>query len=360
MVLTESGAAEEALPSLAEAQQRFQLLADAGDTSAEGMASAAITVTAGCLVHLGRYDEAAAAYEEGIRRDGKLNDRRGIAVGKGNLGTVRIFQKLYAEALELHTEARKTFESLGEPGGVATSWQQIGMAHKGTGQLEQAERAYRQALAIEVQQKNLAGEAHSLGELGNLYNEMGRLEEAVTFYRQAADIYTKLQDLRWEGAARNNLARTLIKLHRFEEARRELQCAIECKKPFGHVAELWKTWAILYNLEQATGNPQAAAEARRQAIESYASYRRAGGASQSNVAELYDMVIQAIQQGATTEVEQQLAELSREDLPLSSMALLSKLQAILRGDRDRALADDPDLYYGDAAELQLLLEQLSA
>ena len=62
----------------------------------------------------------------------------------------------------------------------------------------------------------------------------------------------------------------------------------------------------------------------------------------------------------TTELEQRLAEPSRENLPSSSMALLSKLQAILRGDRDRALADDPDLFFMDTAELRLLLERLSA
>jgi len=96
------------------------------------------------------------------------------------------------------------------------------------GQYEQAERAYRQSLAIWVQQGNRAGEADSLNELGNLYNAMGRLEEAVTFYRQAVDIYVRLQNLIGEGRARNNLANTLIKLRRYDEARRELQRAIEC------------------------------------------------------------------------------------------------------------------------------------
>jgi tetratricopeptide (TPR) repeat protein len=264
-----SGAAEEALPLLTEAQQRFQLLADAGNTGAEYMASAAITEIADCLRNLGRYDEAAAAYEEGIKRCEKLDDRRGTAVDKGQLGTVRLLQKRYAEALEIFTEARKTFESLGEPGGVATFWHQIGVVYKQAGQFEQAEQAYRQALAIDVQQKNLASEASSLGELGLLYNEMGRLEEAANFYRQAADIHVKLQDLRYEGIDRSNLAITLIRLQRFEEARRELPRAIECSKPFGHVAKPWMTWAILHDLEQATGHLQAAAEARRQAIESY-------------------------------------------------------------------------------------------
>jgi tetratricopeptide (TPR) repeat protein len=264
------------------------------------MISAAITECAGCLVNLGRYDAAAANYEEGIRRDEKLGDRRGVAVGKGNLGTVRLRQKRYAEALELYTEARKIFESLGEPGTVAVFWHQIGIVHREAGQLKQAEEAYRQALAISVQQKNLAGEARSLAELGNLYNQMRRLEEAVTFYRQAADIYViyvELQDLRYEGIVRNNLARTLIELQRFEEARRELQRAIECNKPFGHAVEPWKTWDTLHDLEQVTGHSQGAAEARRQAIESYSSYRCADGESQSPRAQLYDLVRQAIQQG---------------------------------------------------------------
>ncbi|MDQ3959292.1 MAG: hypothetical protein M3255_03165 [Pseudomonadota bacterium] len=70
--------------------------------------------------------------------------------------------------------------------------------------------------------------------------------------------------------------------------------------------------------------------------------------------------MQAIQQGATTEAAAKLAELSKADDPPQFTALLSKLQAILRGDRDPALADDPDLVYGDAVELQLLLEGLSA
>ena len=60
-----------------------------------------------------------------------------------------------------------------------------------------------------------------------------------------------------------------------------------------------------------------------------------------------------------TEAEQQLAELAA-DAPPWGKALFSKLQAILRGDRAPALAEDPNLPYRDAAELQLLLERLGA
>lgn len=360
-VLKTGGAAEEALAPLAEAQQRFQSLADAGGTSAARMAAVAITEQADCLMFLGRYDEAAAAYEEGIRRAEASGDRRGAAVGKIQLGTVRMYQKRYAEALERYAEARVTFVALGEPGSVATIWHQIGMVHKRAGQFDQAEQAYRQSLALEVQQKNRAGEASSLTELGNLYDQMGRLEEAATFYRQAAEIAVQLQDLQKEGLRRNNLAATLIKLERYDEARNALLRAIECKQAFGHAAQPWTAWNILHDLEQATGHVQAAAEARGKAVAAYLAYRRAGGESQANTAPLYALVAQALQDGtpdALTAAAAQLTAQAEPDDPAWFTALLDKLQAVLRGTRDPALAADPALSYGDAVELQLLLEKL--
>jgi hypothetical protein len=151
-----------------------------------------------------------------------------------------------------------------------------------------------------------------------------------------------------------------IKLQRYDEARRELLRAIECKPPFGHAAQPWTTWAILYDLEQATGNAQAAEAARGEAIASYLAYRRVGGESQSNAAQLFAIVFQTIQQGATTEAEQYLDERPKEDHPLWAKTLAAGLRAILRGDRDPALATDPNLDYRNAAELQLLLEALQS
>ncbi|HEV7857606.1 MAG TPA: tetratricopeptide repeat protein [Pyrinomonadaceae bacterium] len=357
-VLKRGGAAEEALTQLAEGRRRFQALADEGDTSAEGPASVAITESGDCLRDLGRLDEAAEAYQEAIRRNEKLEDQRAIAVSKGQLGTVRLLQGQYEEALEIYTAAKDIFASMGEPGSVATLWHQIGVVHRYAGQYEQAERAYRQSLAIAVQQKNLSDEGLSMGELGNLYDALGRLEESVRCYLQAADIYIKLQDQRYEGVVRNNLANTLIKLQRYDDARRELLRAIECKKPYGHAAESWKTWAILYNLEQATNQVEAAGQARQQAIESYLSYRRAGGQNMSQGDQLCTMTAQAIKQGETTKAEQALAKMTGADVSPSVKVLISRLESILRGERNPALADDPDLYYRDAVELRLLLEVL--
>ena len=227
---------------------------------------------------MGRLDEAAAAYEESIRRAEKLGDDRDVAVGKSQLGTVRMQQRRYKEALKAYEEARERFTRLDEPGTVAVIWHQTGMVYQEAGQPEAAEDAYRKSLAIKVRLGDVAGQASTLGQLGNLYDDvLDRPEEAAAFYRQAADKYVEIGDVAKEGAARSNLGDTLRKLRRLDEARQEIRRAIECKAQFGHASEPWKTWDILADIETDAGNPTAAAEAKRKAIECYLAYRRDGG-----------------------------------------------------------------------------------
>jgi tetratricopeptide (TPR) repeat protein len=359
-VLKKGGAAEAALSSIDEAYRRFQRLADQGNTSAAGMASASLTEKGDCLCHLGRLEEAASAYEAGIQIDEKSNRLRDVAVGKFQLGRVRNLQKHYDEALNAYNEALKIFEDLGEPASVAVIWHQIGMAHEESNRFEAAEQAYRQSLAIEVQQNNPAGEASSLGQLGNLYNNMGRLEEAVIFYRQAGDKYVEIKDMASEGLARNNLAMMLIKLKRYDEARQDVLRAIECKKPYGHAAEPWKTWHILCNLEQAVGNLEAADRPRDQAIQLYLAYRRDGGENHEAGGRLCHEFREALQENKTGKMATRLTELSNQPgIDQSLKLLISKLQALLAGSRDPGLAADPELHYTYAAEILFLLEELS-
>ncbi|MCP4647184.1 MAG: hypothetical protein GY852_05515, partial [bacterium] len=91
-VLKKGGASEQAIKPISEAQRRFQAIADQGNTSAARMASACFTEQGSCLFDLGRLNEAAEAYEEGIKLGEERDAVRDIAVGKLNLGTVRLYQ----------------------------------------------------------------------------------------------------------------------------------------------------------------------------------------------------------------------------------------------------------------------------
>ena len=361
-ILKNGGAQVQALTYSKQAQQGFAALPG---TSAFRMASICHLDMGDCLLFLGRLDEAAAAYQEGIDGAKALDDRRTIAVGKMQLGSVYMLQKNPAEALAAYEEARKTFEALNEPASVATVWHQIGMVHVDTGNIDAAEAAYRNALAIAIQEQDLPKQSATYNKLGNLFDSHGRLEDAVINLRRAADIAVQQNDLANEGKHRNNLADTLIKLGEFDEARHELSRAIECDSHFGHAAEPWKTWNILHDLERADpkGDPARAAEARQSARRLFLAYRRDGGENHHFLGQLCQGLAEAIPAGETDALRETLTQLKSQadqlDDPTAFLTLLRTLTSILDGARDPALADDPDLYFQDAVEIQLLLEALA-
>ncbi len=361
-VLQTAGGAEQALPLLDEARQRFEAVAKADSgRAAERMASVCLAEQGDCLRALGRLDEAAAAYEENIRRAERLDDARQVAVGKGQLGSVRMKQRRYPEALAAHAEARERFTQLDEPGTVAVSWHQTGMVYQKAGQPDAAEDAYRKSLAIKVRLGDVAGQASTLNQLGILYGSVpGRLEEAVAFYRQAVDKSVESRDVAKEGTRRSNLAATLSKLQRFDEARQEIHRAIECKAQFGHASEPWTTWHILANIETDAGNPAAAAEAQRKAIASYLAYRREGGENHYNDGRISLAVTQPLLAGDPTQAASLLEELAANPDAAWLLPFIHALQAIVSGSRDITLADAPELEYRMAAEIHLLIETLES
>jgi tetratricopeptide (TPR) repeat protein len=352
-------AAEAALQPIDEAYRRFQQLADQGNNRAARMTALSFEEKGHCLLYLGRYEEAVSAYSEVVTISQKLKDGREVAVAKAQIGTVRMFQRRYDEAFKVYNEALKLFTELGEPATIAGAWHQIGIVHEQSNRFEEAEQAYQQALAIFVQQNNRVGEASSLNQLGVLYDRMNCLEESVTFHKKAADINFIIKNQVGEGDSRCNHAISLIKLRRYDEARQEILRAIECYKPYGHAAEPWKTWNILCEIEQAEGNPEAAAQAREQAIQLYLAYRRDGGENHEPGGRMCAWFEKELQNQEPEEIKKQLAGYENDPKILPSLKpLIPKLQAILDGSRDPGLAVDPELGVSNAAEILLILEKL--
>jgi tetratricopeptide (TPR) repeat protein len=359
-VLEKGGGPEQALPLLDEAQKRFEAVERDRPGRGATMTSACFTKRGDCLLGLGRLDEAASAYEESIRRDEQRGAERDIAVGKANLGAVRLTRRRYKEALQAYEEARELFTLLNEPGSVAVIWHQTGSVYQAAGQPEAAEDAYRKSLTIKVRLGDVAGQADTLGQLGIFYDGvLGRPEQAVAFHRQAADKYVEAGDEAGEGRTRSNLAGTLQKLGRFEEARHEVHRAIECKEPLGHAVSIWTSWSILNKIETADGNPTAAAEADRKAIEHYLAYRRDGGENHYPDGRICLAVTQALLTDGPAAAASLLQQFAADpDLPAKLGPFIQALQAIIAGSRDRTLAEAADLDYTMAAEILFLIETL--
>jgi len=310
-----SGDVEAALPHLDRALQQFENLKN------DRMAIAALTDKADGLADLGRFEDAAKAYEQVIAMAEQQENRRAVAVGKGQLAAVRGDQKNFPEALRLYSEALEDFERIHEPATVANLWHRVGIVYQDAGDYQAAEDAYQKSLNLSVQTGNRADQAATLGQLGNLYSALGRTEDAVRLFRQAAEIFVALGDLRSEAGARNGIAIGLTGLRRFDEARSEIERAIECRRPLGHAAEPWTSFNILSNLERAVGNQSAALAAWKQAVTAYFAHRSEGGAAQFDTTELVSRVKQN---------------------PAAA----------------RAALNNPDLAYRVAAEIMLALERL--
>ena len=306
----------------------------------------------------GPYAWMADILEELIAYGEEIDAEQLLADCSFELALMHLDQKRYDDALNLYNQALKHYDALYQLGSVANTWHQIGRVYKEQGQFDRAEHAYKQALMIDHKREDDEQEGVTLGELGTLYDDMGLLEEGASFHQQAINRSVEQHDQFREGLRRTNLAHALIGLQRYDEARQELSKAIKLKKRYGHRARPWTTWGNREYLEQADGHPKAAARARQRAIQCFLAYRRDGGESYSAGAQLCEFVFRAIHQESDVQPEVVLAQwLVTNDKPIAQ-ALILKLLAILYGLRDPALADDPALYFQDAAELRLLLERL--
>ena len=313
----------------------------------------------------GPYAWMADILEELIAYGEEIDAEQLLADCSFELALMRLDQKRYDDALNLYNQALKHYDALYQLRSVANTWHQIGRVYREQGQFDRAEHAYKQALIIDHKREDDEQEGVTLGELGTLYDDMGLLyddmcllEESARFHQQTIDRSLEQYDQFSEGLCRNNLAHALIGLQRYDEARQELSKAIKLKKRYGHRARPWTTWGNREYLEQADGHPKAAARARQRAIQCFLAYRRDGGESHSTGAQLCEFVFRAIHQESDVQAEVVLAQwLVTNDQPMAQ-ALILKLVAILHGLRDPALADDPALYFEDAAELRLLLERL--
>ena len=175
-----------------------------------------------------------------------------------------------------------------------------------------------------------------------------------------AELYQQMGDGRGEEISRNRLANVLIQLRRPDEARQELYRASECNLPESPTARNWAIRRGLRDVSQAAQNPSVADQARQQAIQKYLAYRRVGGENANAGAKLCTQISQAIHAGDTAAMAAKLAQImASPNVPADGKLLIKKLQAILAGERDLALAVDANLHYQYAVEIQLLLEGLA-
>lgn len=357
-VLHICGRAHESVPVLEEARRRFdELERRRPGCGAARMASVCITDRADALSAAGHLDQAAAGYEEAIALDEADGRAADVAVGRGQLGTVRMLQGRYDEALALLRAARKLNEELGQPTEVAALWHQEGMVYRQARNAAAAERGYLASLELSTRHGNIRAQAATLGELGNLYASLGRRREAADFHRRAGEACGTLGDQRMRSFALGNLAATLRALGELGEARAALTEAIGLMAPYGPAAEPWKAQALLAAIETDSGSAAAATAARAEAVRQYRAFRDAGGSPHDDTGRLVEELFRAVAAGAVPAV---LADgiPPAQEWPAALHPFRAALGALLLG--QPADLDDPRIAYDDTAELLRLRDLLAS
>ncbi|TDU87654.1 DNA-binding SARP family transcriptional activator [Kribbella voronezhensis] len=98
----------------------------------------------------------------------------------------------YDQAVEYCTQAQRLYQEVDHKLGEAATWDHLGYAHRGLGNLAVAAQCYRKALELYQELNDLYYQALMLQNLGDIEHELGDLESAGGWWELALDLLTEL------------------------------------------------------------------------------------------------------------------------------------------------------------------------
>jgi tetratricopeptide (TPR) repeat protein len=172
----------------------------------------------------------------------------------------------HAEAERLYRQSLAINERLGDQAGMATSYHQLGMLAQDRGDLAEAERLYRQSLTINQELGDQAGMAASYGQLGRLAQDRGDPAEAERLYRQSLAINERLGNQAGIAGSYHQLGRLAQDRGDLAEAERLYRQSLTIKERLGNQAGMATSYHQLGILAQNRGDPAEAERLYRQSL----------------------------------------------------------------------------------------------
>ncbi|MCI5180177.1 MAG: hypothetical protein D3911_12815, partial [Candidatus Electrothrix sp. AW3_4] len=303
----------------------------------------------------GRYREAEQLYKIALKNDTKLDDRRGLAVGIGQLGTLARRQGKLSEAEDYFTESIALFRQLREPLHEAIYTHNLGLVYHEAQQWEVAEQTYREAARLFEGQ----GDARAGGsweQLAILCESKGRAVEAEMWHRKALAAFQGAEDFPHTALTLSNLADLLAKDPvRLDEARDLAEKALKIKRTLDPAAvAIWATYGLLAQILAQQDEKSEAALYRAKSRQSYLAF-----SGWRQLLHQYEPLIVTVLQAVANpnlraEVEQILGQTPEHGLVNLAAAIL----CLLSGERDEAALCEP-LNFQEAAVIRAILEGIA-
>jgi len=244
--------------------------------------------------------------------------------------TLALRQGQLQEAEKRYREAQAIFKRLNEPEMETVFHHQLGMVYKGAKQWDAAEQTYREAARINDEfQGNMASATQIWNNLALVTKDAGKPKEAEAWFRKAIEVEKASED--WLSASRtlSNLAGLLQNQpHRLPEARQlaEEALALAIDKTLDPAAvNIWITYNILTNIAEKQNDTAKATEYRRLSREARAAF--AGTRYElRKYGQFIAAVVAAVHKGESPEIKAEKS--GRENL-------VAAIYRVLNGERDK-------------------------
>jgi CHAT domain-containing protein len=160
------------------------------------------------LLNAGKYEDAAAEFDEGLKLAGETGNKETMVLILNNLGNVYYYEARYSEALHAYESAMQDIEKAQTEKWAAT-WRQFTQLNLATlyqrlGNDQRAIAVYTDLIAHPTNELSSRDVAHIDANLGALYRRLGDTEEALKQYSYAVEYYAKEKDIDGELAILKN------------------------------------------------------------------------------------------------------------------------------------------------------------
>ncbi|WRY95646.1 tetratricopeptide repeat protein [Streptomyces sp. NBC_00481] len=221
------------------------------------------------------------AAQEAAQRAGS---RLGEAGAWNNLGIALREAGRMDEAMAAHIRARDLLQAAGNRHGEAMAWNSLGIALLEAGRADEAVDALIRARNLCQAAGNHHGEARAWNNLGNALQEAGRMDEAIAAHIRARDLYQAAGNRQGEARAWNNLGLALQETGRVEEAIKAYDKDLEVCQEF---EDWYGAGQTLENLALAYDDAHRPMEARAHYLRAADAFTRANATDRATQARAY-------------------------------------------------------------------------
>jgi tetratricopeptide (TPR) repeat protein/two-component sensor histidine kinase len=193
-----------------------------------------------------------------------LGDSTGLAHSYLNLGISNMDLKNYDKALEYYQKSLDIYQAMGDEKRMGNALGNIGIIYKEKNDYDQAIYYYNQSLQINEKNGFMFDARMDLNNLGVLYEEMGDFEKALELHQKSKEIADSLGLPFYILTSAFNLALVEYRLKNYTKSITALRKIVEAAEEKNYKAILERSYKVLSDSYEATGNLALALSSRKQ------------------------------------------------------------------------------------------------